>query len=137
MMTERRIEAFFYGLFMDVSVLRDSDVNPADPRRGYVDGFALRIGQRATLVPVPGARAYGMLMALTHHELDRLYSGPGLEPYVPEAVLAQTPKGDLVAALYNLREAPSPDEHNPEYASKLRDVLQELGFPREYIESVS
>ncbi|HEX9735789.1 MAG TPA: gamma-glutamylcyclotransferase family protein [Thermoanaerobaculia bacterium] len=138
MMTKRHIDAFFYGLFMDVSVLRDTDVTPTDPRPGYVDGFALRIGQRATLVPAHGARAYGMLVALTHRELDRLYSGPGLEHYLPEAVLAHTLKGDLVAALcYNLREVPSPHEHNPEYASRLRGVLRELGFPREYIESIS
>lgn len=137
-MTERRIDAFFYGLFMDVRVLRDADVIPADPRPGYVDGFALRIGQRATLFPAHGARAYGMLIALTHRELERLYAGPGLEHYLSEAVLAHTLEGDPVPALcYNLREVPSPHEHNPEYASRLCGVLRELGFPREYIESIS
>lgn len=137
-MTERHVDAFFYGLFMDVSVLRDADVAPADPRPGYVDGFALRIGRRATLVPAHGARASGMLVGLTHRELERLYSGPGLEHYVPEAVLARTLKGDPVAALcYNLREVPAPREGDPQYASRLRGVLRDLGFPREYIESVS
>jgi hypothetical protein len=50
-MTERRIDGFFYGLFMDVDVLRNSGVAPADPRHAHVDHFALRIGERATLVP--------------------------------------------------------------------------------------
>ena len=135
---ERHVDAFFYGLFMDVGVLREAGATPADPRPGYVDGFALRIGQRATLVRAHAGRAYGMLFAMTHRDLDRLYRQPGLELYVPEAVLARTLDGEPVAALcYNLLDPPSPDERNPEYASKLRGVLRELGFPREYVESIS
>ena len=65
-MSERRVNGFFYGLFMDVAVLRNSGAMPADPRQAYVDDFTLRIGQRATLIPSAGARAYGMLIALTH-----------------------------------------------------------------------
>ena len=137
-MTDRCIDAFFYGLFMDVDVLRDNAVTPVNPRPGYVDGFALRIGQRATLLPAHGARAYGMLVALTHSELERLYAGSGLEHYRPEAVLARTLEGEPTAALcYNLREAPSPHERNPDYAARLQDVLRKLGFPLEYIASVS
>src|SRR2546425_11457628 len=106
-MTDRRIDAFFYGLFMDVDVLRESKGTPSNPRRAYVADFALRIGQRATLLPAAGARAHGMLIALTHRELGRLYTAPGLEQYRPEAVLAPTPRGIIVPALcYNLREAP-------------------------------
>jgi len=45
-MTDRRIEAFFDGLFTDVDVLRGSRVVPSNSQRAYVDDFALRIGQR-------------------------------------------------------------------------------------------
>ena len=137
-MTDRRIDAFFYGLFMDVDVLRGSSVVPSNPRRAYVDDFALRIGQRATLLPSAGARAYGMLMALTHQELERLYTAPGLEQYRPEAVLVQPLGGTSVPALcYNLREAPAPHERNPDYAMRLQRVLSKLSFPPEYIAGVS
>jgi hypothetical protein len=136
--SERYINAFFYGLFMDESILRQSGVVPLNPRRAYVDNFALRIGPRATLVPHPGARAFGMLLALTHAHLHNLYSAPGLEPYRPEAVLAQPLDGASVPALcYNLREAPHPDERNPDYAHRLQGVLRRLGFPQEYVESVA
>lgn len=136
-MTERRIDGFFYGLFMDSSILVKSQVEPAEPRRGYVEGYALRIGNRATLVPSPGSRAYGMIYALTHDELDKLYNAPGLEDYCPEAVMAITVESESYPALcYNLRETPAPDEGNPEYAASLRDVLGKLGFPSGYIESV-
>ena len=137
-MSDRRIDAFFYGLFMDREILRKAGVVPTNPRRVHVEGFALRIGQRATLLPSAGARAYGMLFALTHSELDRLYAAPGLEQYRPEAVLAQPLVGTPLPALcYNLREAPQPDERNPEYATRLQRVLRELDFPEEYVASVS
>lgn len=137
-MSERRIDAFFYGLFMDLDILREAGATPVSPRRAYVDDFALRIGQRATLLPSAGARAYGMLFAVTRSELDRLYSAPGLEHYRPEAVLAQSLEGTPAPALcYTLREAPRPDERNPEYAARLQRVLSKLDFPREYVASVS
>jgi hypothetical protein len=52
-MSERRVDVFFYGLFMDIGVLRQSGVEPVNPRRASADGFALRIGRRATLVAAP------------------------------------------------------------------------------------
>lgn len=136
-MAPRQVDGFFYGLFMDARVLRQAGTTPKNVRRAFVEDFALRIGQRATLVPSPGARAYGMLIALTHAELELLYGAPGLEGYRPEAVVAQPFEGEAVPALcYNLLRAPEPHERNPEYAMRLQRVLEDLGFPVEYVESV-
>jgi hypothetical protein len=136
-MSPRQIDGFFYGLFMDAQVLRQAGTKPSNFRRAYVEDFALRIGQRATLIPSPGARAHGMLIALTHAELQRLYSAPGLEDYRPEAVIAHPSEGEAIPALcYNLVRAPEPHERNPEYAERLRSVLASLGFPIAYVESV-
>ena len=137
-MTQRRIDGFFYGLFMDADILREGGILPERPRRALVEGFRLLIGQRATLAPAPGARAYGMVFALTHDELESLYGAPGLEQYRPEAVTARPLEGEALPALcYNLRDAPGPDEANPDYAARLRQALGKLEFPPEYIESVS
>lgn len=137
-MNERRVDGFFYGLFMDVGVLRNTGATPINPRPAYVDDFALRIGDRATLVPSPGARSYGMVIALTHAELDRLYGAPGLDQYRPEAVLAYFMDGQCAAALcYNLVTAPLADERNPNYALRLQRVLRDLGFPAGYVDSVT
>ncbi len=136
-MTDRRVDVFFYGVFVDVDALSATGVAPGNPRRAHVDGFALRIGQRATLVPAAGSRVYGMLFALAHSDLDRLYAAPGLEKYRPEAVLAHPFEGVLAPALcYVLPEAPHPDERNPEYAARLQRALSKLGFPADYIESI-
>ena len=122
---------------MDVEVLRQSGAKPANPRRAYVADFALRIGHRATLTPSPGARVYGMLIALTHAELERLYNAPGLEHYRPEAVLAQPIEGIAIPALcYNLLQAPESHEKNPDYALRLKSVLTKLSFPGDYVASI-
>jgi hypothetical protein len=137
-MTERRLDCFFYGLFMDSDILRESQVAAVKPRRAFVDGYALRIGRRATLVPASGARAYGMVFALTRDDLERLYAAAGLEQYRPEAVVAHSLEGETLPALcYNLREAPAPGEANAEYAARLRLALSRLDFPPEYVASVS
>jgi hypothetical protein len=136
-MTDRPIEVFFYGLFMDDNLLRSRGIVTLNPRPASVEGFGLRIGKRATLVPARHERSYGMVMGVTHEQLKELYSGPGLEHYRPEAVTCTTLAGEHVSALcYNLPGSPAPDEVNEEYAGKLRAVLTRLGFPAEYVEHV-
>jgi hypothetical protein len=79
-----------------------------------------------------------MVYALTHDDLNQLYGTPGLEDYRPEAVTAQVIDGTPLPALcYNLLEAPAPDEANPDYAERLRAALARLGFPADYIATVS
>jgi hypothetical protein len=138
MLSEPRVDGFFYGLFMDVALLSNSNVRPVNPRRAYVDDFALRIGNRATLVRSASARAYGMVIALTHSELERLYGSPGLEQYRPEAVLARLMDGAPVPALcYNLLVEPRADERNLDYAARLQQTLRQLEFPSDYVDSVT
>jgi hypothetical protein len=62
------VAVFFYGLFMDASVLASKGINPSRATIGHVDGYSLRIGRRATLVPDAGNRAYGVLMSLRAHD---------------------------------------------------------------------
>jgi hypothetical protein len=134
----RRVNVFFYGLFMDVQLLRAKGLDPVNVRPAQVRGVRLRIGHRAALVGDPDSSAYGFLMELTHAELDRLYSDPGVAVYRPEAVVAELGEGTHAAALcYNLPLAPAADERNPEYASKLRELAGRLGLPAQYVDSLS
>jgi hypothetical protein len=134
----RRIDVFFYGLFMDQELLRSKGIQPSDVRVAAVSGFKLRIGARAALVPSPDAEVHGVLMKLSHAELDKLYAEPGVQAYRPEPVLAVGSDGMTVAALcYNLPEAPASDERNAEYAAKLRAVAQRIGLPNDYVESIA
>jgi hypothetical protein len=133
----RKIDVFFYGLFMDEDLLRSRGITPVNLRPASVSGFQLRIGNRATLVPSTASRVFGLIVSLSHAELERLYSEPGVSAYQPEAILAQLSNGEIVAALcFNLPEPPSADEYNVDYASRLRSLAERLNFPADYIESI-
>lgn len=137
-MTDRRIDAFFYGLFMDSDVLTKNEIGVVNPRKAYAEGFELLIGDRATLVSQPGKRSYGIVLSTTHTEISKLYSGTGLEDYRPEAVIVNLMGKQILPAMcYNLITPPHRDEANPVYAEKLRKALSKLEFPAEYIESIT
>jgi len=133
----RRIDVFFYGLFMDEALLREKGVNPESRRLASVESFSLVIGARATLVPCAGRRVYGVVFSLGHSEVEALYSEASVKVYRPEAVLAQLADGSVIPALcFNLPTPPRPDERNPEYAAKLRELAERIGLPSSYVSSI-
>jgi Gamma-glutamyl cyclotransferase, AIG2-like len=136
-MIARAIPVFFYGLYMDVDVLREKGIQPRHVRQASVRGFSIRIGQRATLVPADQDRVYGLLMDLSHDEIDRLYAEPSVRMYRPEAILCELEGGDHVAALcFTLPQPPAPDERNESYALRLRALGRRLGLPETYVDGM-
>lgn len=133
----RRIDVFFYGLFMDDALLREKGINPENRRMAFVENFCLMIGERATLVPRPGQTAHGVLFSLTHAEIDALYAEASVSVYRPEALLARLEDGSATAALcFNLPMPPSKEERNPQYAAKLRALADRIGLPQSYVSSI-
>lgn len=133
----RRIEVFFYGLFMDDALLRERGVNPGNRRMAFVENFSLVIGDRATLIPRAGGIVYGVLFSLTHSDVDALYAEASVSVYRPEAVSAQLEDGSIIPALcFNLPEPPSKEERNRQYATKLRELAERLGLPARYVSSI-
>src|SRR5882762_4758576 len=99
----RRIDVFFYGLFMDDALLREKGVKPLSRRIASVENFCLVIGARATMVPCANGSVHGVLFSLTHSEVDELYSEDSVSVYRPEAVSAQLADGSIIPALcFNL-----------------------------------
>ena len=122
---------------MDAELLRARGVHPSNIRPASVPGFALRVGKRATLVPAIESCAHGILMDLFDAEIEQLYSEASVSAYRPEAVLAQLADGTLIPALcFTLPVPPAPDEANPEYAAKLRELAERLNLPADYIKSI-
>lgn len=130
------MKIFFYGLFMDKRLLAKEGIRPSSVSTGFVDGFALRIGERATLVPQSGARAYGVVMTVTSADAAALYSDESVADYVAEPVVAELIDGTTVeAACYNL-----PSDRvvgaNTRYAESLLKLAMELGFPETYLDQI-
>jgi hypothetical protein len=133
----RRIDLFFYGLFMDDALLREKGMNPGNRRMASVENFSLVIGARATLVPCPGRTVHGVLFSLTHTEVDALYGEASVSVYRPEAVSARLEDGSVIPALcFNLPVPPSEEERNPQYVSKLRELAERIGLPPSYVSSI-
>jgi hypothetical protein len=132
-MNTNEIAVFFYGLFMDKSLLDSKGIYPTELTIGYVDGFGLRIGNRATLLPEPNGRAYGMVMKIASEKVAALYSEKSVADYVAEPVVVNLP-GDvqLSAVCYNLPAAKLAGT-NPEYATALLALATKLGMPESYL----
>jgi hypothetical protein len=133
----RRIDVFFYGLFMDEALLLGKGMTPKNRRMASVDNFSLVIGARATLVPCASAIVHGVLYSLTHAEVDALYVEDSVSVYRPEAVSVRLADGSVTAALcFNLPLPPSATERNPQYATKLRELAERIGLPPSYVSSI-
>lgn len=131
----RRIDVFFYGLFMDEALLREKGMNPGNRRLASVENFCLVIGSRATLVPCKGQTVHGVLFSLTHSEVEALYSEASVSVYRPEAVSVFSDGKTIPALCFNL-PAPPLEARNPHYSSKLRELADRIGLPENYVSSI-
>ena len=135
-MSDNDVAVFFYGLFMDESLLTSRGIDPSDTTVGFVDGYRLRIGKRATLVPEQASRAYGVLMTIGRDEATALYADASLADYVPEPVSVTLPSGVIESAIcYNLPPG-ALEGANSAYAESLLLLAKRLGFPDEYLDTI-
>ena len=135
-MTQDSVEVFFYGLFMDESLLDSKGIIPLTATAGYVDGYRLRIGNRATLLPEHGSRAHGVLMTIGTKEAANLYSDETVADYVADSVSVTLPSRVVKSAIcYNLPLGEI-DGVNAAYAESLLRLATELGFPRDYLDQI-
>lgn len=129
-------KVFFYGLFMDEALLASKSIYPSNSVIGHVDGFVLKIGERATLIPETGSRAYGVLMMISEENIEALYAEPGVADYVAEPVVVKLPGNIQESAVcYNL-PAEKLTGINPEYAAALLALATRLGLPDSYLEHI-
>ncbi len=130
------VAVFFYGLFMDKSLLASRGIRPSRATVGYVDGYGLRIGRRATLVPDETNRAYGVLMKIRAEDVRALYSEESVADYVSESVSVVLPDGTLESAVcYNLPESKMKGT-NSQYANSLLTLAAKLGLPSDYLQQI-
>jgi hypothetical protein len=134
--SEKLIDVFFYGLFMDPDLLRAKGLQPQKPRKASLHGFRLQLGERATLVRQQQATTFGIVMALTPAELADLFSEPSVAEFRAETVNAELVNGTLVSVLcYNLPGGIS-GRVNLDYAAKLRAVVEKMDLPVAYMRSI-
>ena len=130
------VSVFFYGLFMDESLLASKGIRPSESRIGHVEGYGIRIGTRATLVRDHGNRAYGVLMKVQAKDVNALYSDESVADYIAESVLVVLSDGSVDSAIcYNLPEHKLKGT-NSEYALSLLALANKLGLPDTYVQQI-
>ncbi|HSR70546.1 MAG TPA: gamma-glutamylcyclotransferase family protein [Acidobacteriota bacterium] len=135
-MSEKTIAVFFYGLFMDESLLASKGIRPSSAAIGHLEGYGIRIGSRATLVREHGNRAHGVLMMLQAKDVEALYSDESVADYVSEPVSVVLSDGSPASAIcYNLPEQKL-EGKNVDYARSLLSLAGELGLPADYVEQI-
>ena len=121
---------------MDESLLAAKGIEPSEICLGFVEGFGLRIGERATLVRRRAGRAYGAMMKITPREASELYAEDSVADYVPETVTVELTDGTRVeATCYNL-PGDKVAGANKAYAESLLRLASRLGFPDSYLDQI-
>ena len=130
---------FFYGLFMDRSLLTEKGLQPKTIGPAVLSDYRLHIGDRATLVRSDSSRAYGIVMELADEEARALYSEPSVRQYISERVTVELLEtGEAVEAYcYNLPPELALAGANSAYAAALSALVEALQFDADYVEEVS
>lgn len=130
---------FFYGLFMDRSLLTDQGLHPEVIGPAVLPDFRIHIGARATLVQSADSESYGVVMALTDDEASALYAEPSVREYVPESVRVELlDSGEVVEVnCYNLPTDVGLAGTNPAYARKLSQLVADVGFDPAYVDEIA
>ena len=129
-------QVFFYGLFMDKRRLASCGVIIIDQVVACLQGYRLRIGERATVIADAESCVCGILATLSSEQLYSLYSQESVADYIPETLSAVTPGGTSVQVIcYTL----PPDKirgTNKRYAKALLELVRQLRFPQSYIRQI-
>ena len=127
----RLVEIFFYGLHMDAASLQQKGIVIRQPRLATILHHSVVVREKAMLLREKDALACGMLYQLTHAEIDMLYKHQ--TGYRAEAFLANDGEHE-VCAISMVHIAPPIDSAiDYDYVSKLRAVLERLGFPVDHL----
>ena len=132
-----RVVTFFYGSYINPSVLREVELVPDRFEVARLPGFDITIRPLANLVPSDEHTVYGVLAEATHAELARLYDHArdvlgGV--YLPRPVVAETLVGHLVPALCYISPGLDGSSPDPAYVGRIVEPARDHGFPEWYIE---
>ena len=130
------MEVFFYGLFMDSSLLKSQGILVRAAHLAALPNYELQIGERATLVPKEGAQSYGLVMTISQNDLAQLYSESSVSDYQAFALEVQDLGGDLMPVYGYLLPPGKLKGSNPVYAERLHQLCDQLGFPQHYLNHI-
>jgi hypothetical protein len=138
-MTAPEVWTFFYGSYINLEVLKEVGLVPAQWEVARLSGYDIRIEPRANLIRADQHCVYGIVATATHAELDRLYAHAKDvlgETYLAEAVLVETLDGKWRPALCYLAPAMKPRPAANDYIDRIAGPARQYGFPDWYVRRI-
>jgi len=132
-MTAPKVWVFWYGSYMNFSVLREVNLEPEAFEVARLSGFDIQIAPRANLVRSDRDCVYGIVATATHEELARLYAHAEKvlgERYLPEV---ETRDGKWQPAMTYICPSMEPRPPDREYVERIVEAARQLGFPGWYM----
>jgi len=121
---------------MDCELLESKGFSPSNPELVRLEGYGLRIGERATLVKSEHETAFGLVMDMPVDQLNQLYGADSVADYEPESVIVQNVNNEAInCVVYNL-PAEKIRGCNEAYAQSLKTVAQKTGLSADYIREI-
>ncbi len=137
---EPKIWVFFFGAYINFSVLREIDLIPEEFRVATLSGYRLNIEPTATLSREPGSTVWGIIATATHEELRRLYVDHAKiflgGDYFPRAVNVTDTNDNIIPALCYICADMKPVPAKAEYIEQIARPAEEYGFPKEYVKMI-
>jgi hypothetical protein len=127
---------FFYGLFMDGDVLWQKGLSPRDFKLARVEGYGLRIGERATLEVSETEQVFGSIMKLRTEELKLLYGEESVADYVSVRLTATDMAGKRIESISYILPMDQLSGRNPNYARALLLAADKIGIPNTHLRTI-
>lgn len=138
--SEPKIWVFFFGAYINFSVLREVDLIPEEYRVATLSGFELTVAPTATLKEKPGSTVWGIIATATHEELRRLYVDHAKiflgGDYFPRAVTVTDLNNNIIPALCYICDDMKPRPAAADYIELITRPAEEYGFPKDYIDMI-
>jgi hypothetical protein len=126
---------FFYGGLINPRILDKVGMKPTRQEPATLSGFDIRISPYVTLVRSAGHIVFGLLMEVTHAELQHMYSQLKAR-YFPEALVVSDAAGCLRPALcYRVWDMP-PGQAEVDHVEALATAAESCGFPQWYLAKI-
>ena len=140
-MAERKIQAFFYGSFIDMTILDTFGLKKRPFAPASLAGFDIVIQPTANLIESGDGVVYGVLANFTHDELDALEVQHKKlvtdAVYNIEPVIIHTRGGKIVPAITHLCTNMQASPADQEYIDRIIKAASTYGFPGWYINKLS
>jgi hypothetical protein len=136
---KHKVLTFFYGSYINFSVLKEVDLIPDKWAVAVLHGYDISIKPLANVFPSDKDSVYGILTSVSHEELKRLYHHAEHilgSIYLPEAVLTATLDGKWVPAMCYISHDMKEHKASNDYVDRILNPAREFQFPQWYLSRI-